>query len=61
MSSKIRVLIVDDEPPARKKLRQLLKQHPRVEVTGEAKNGLEAVQLCEKLNPDLLFLDIQIV
>ncbi len=55
----IRVLIVDDEPPARRKLIRLLKGDPRFEVVGEAENGEQAVELTEQRRPDLLFLDIQ--
>jgi len=55
----IRVLIVDDEPPARRKLLRLLKGDSRFEVIGEAENGEQAVELIERHRPDLLFLDIQ--
>jgi len=56
---KIRALIVDDEPPARRKIRAFLQSDPRFEVVGEAGDGLEAVQRIEAEQPDLLFLDIQ--
>jgi two-component system LytT family response regulator len=56
---KIRVLIVDDEPPARKKLRMLLRHYDNIDLVGEASNGIEAVQLVETAKPDLLLLDIQ--
>jgi len=56
---KLRALIVDDEPPARKRLRHLLADEPRVEIAGEAGNGLDAVGLIEEKKPDLVFLDIQ--
>lgn len=55
----IRALIVDDEPLARQRIRQLLADEPGFEVAGEAGNGLEAVTLIESLKPDLVFLDIQ--
>jgi two-component system LytT family response regulator len=55
----IRALIVDDEPPARSKLRRLLKQDDRIEIAGEARDGTEALELVAATNPDLLFLDIQ--
>ena len=55
----MRVLIVDDEPLARQRIRHLLADEADVEVAGEAGNGLEAVQLIESLHPDLVFLDIQ--
>jgi two-component system LytT family response regulator len=55
----IRALIVDDEPLARQRIRQLLADEADFEVAGEAGNGLEAVTLIESLAPDLVFLDIQ--
>ena len=55
----IRVQIVDDEAPARKRLLQLLVSHPDVEVVGEAETGTQAMQLVSELKPDLLLLDIQ--
>jgi two-component system LytT family response regulator len=56
---KIRVLIVDDERPARNKIRRYLESHPHVEVAGEASNGREAVEAIEMERPDLVFLDVQ--
>ncbi|KAB2877918.1 response regulator transcription factor [bacterium] len=56
---RIRALIIDDEPPARKKIRQLLKNESRLEIIGEASDGLAAVEAIDRLNPDLVFLDIQ--
>lgn len=58
-SALIRVLIVDDEPPARAILREMLKDDAEVEVIGECANGKEAVQALATQPPDLLFLDIQ--
>jgi two-component system, LytTR family, response regulator len=55
----MRALIVDDERLARKELMKLLEDHPSIEVIGEAMNVEEAVQMTNELNPDLLFLDIQ--
>lgn len=55
----MRALIVDDEPLARQRIRQLLKDEADVEVAGEAGNGLDAVRLIEELQPDLVFLDVQ--
>ena len=52
-------LLVDDEDLARDELAYLLKDHPGIEVAGTASNGLEAVELIEKLEPDLVFLDVQ--
>jgi two-component system, LytTR family, response regulator len=55
----MRALIVDDERLARKELMNLLEEHPMIEVVGEAMNVEEAYQMINELNPDLLFLDIQ--
>jgi len=55
----MRALIVDDERLARKELMKLLEEHPMIEVVGEAANSDEAFQMINDLNPDLLFLDIQ--
>lgn len=55
----IRALIVDDEPLARKRLRRMLAAHPRFEIVGEAADGESARTAIESLNPDLVFLDIQ--
>ncbi|MBZ5565056.1 MAG: LytTR family transcriptional regulator DNA-binding domain-containing protein [Acidobacteriia bacterium] len=56
---KITTLIVDDEQPARDELAFLLKDLPNVEIVGQGKNGVEAVNLIGKLNPHLVFLDVQ--
>lgn len=55
----IKTLIVDDEPLARQRIRQLIADVPGFDVIGEAGNGLEAVTLIESLKPDLVLLDIQ--
>lgn len=55
----MRALIVDDEAPARAKLRRLLAAAGDVEVAGEAATGREAVALIKLTRPDLVFLDIQ--
>ncbi len=55
----IRTLIVDDEKLARDRLQTFLKGVKDVQVVGEATNGLEAVQLIEEEDPDLVFLDVQ--
>ena len=57
--SKMRVVIVDDEPLARRGIRQLLAAHADVEVAGEARNGRDAVRVLDALRPDLVFLDVQ--
>ncbi|KXG43879.1 LytTR family transcriptional regulator DNA-binding domain-containing protein [Tepidibacillus infernus] len=55
----IKVLIVDDESLARDELRYLLSQEDEIEVVGEAENGEEALTKIFNLNPDIVFLDIQ--
>lgn len=55
----MRVLIVDDERPARTKLRRWLEPEPDVEIVGEAASGTEAVSLIRSTSPDVVFLDIQ--
>lgn len=55
----MRALVVDDERLARKELIKLMEEHPSIEVVGEAMNADEAEQMINELNPDLLFLDIQ--
>src|SRR5215510_10233630 len=58
-SRKIKTIIVDDEPPARRNLRALLKGVPDVELVKECGNGREAVCQIRALQPDLVFLDVQ--
>ncbi|MEY2940760.1 MAG: hypothetical protein RJA67_445 [Bacteroidota bacterium] len=55
----MRALIVDDERLARNELKRLLENFPSIEVIGEAANTDEASQLIEELQPDVVFLDIQ--
>ena len=57
--TKIRALIVDDEPLARKFSRRMLKDDQEVQVVGECGNGRDAVALIRKQTPDLIFLDVQ--
>ncbi len=56
---RIKVIIVDDEPLAREKIRDMLKDDSSIEVVAECASGSKAVTAIEKLTPDLLFLDIQ--
>ena len=55
----MRILIVDDEMLARSILSEHLNAIVGLEIVGQAANGFEAVKLAEELNPDLVFLDIQ--
>jgi two-component system, LytTR family, response regulator len=55
----IRTIVVDDEPPARGILLEMLGEHPQFEVVAECANGYEAVKAITAHRPDLLFLDIQ--
>ena len=55
----LRVLIVDDEPPARERLREVLCQADDTEIVGEAGDGLAAAQAIQDLEPDLVFLDVR--
>jgi two-component system, LytTR family, response regulator LytT len=55
----VSTLVVDDEQLAREELAFLLGDFPEVEILDSASNGLEAVKLIEQLEPDLVFLDVQ--
>jgi DNA-binding LytR/AlgR family response regulator len=55
----IRSFLADDEQAARLRLRRLLDDYPQIQIIGEAANGIEAVEAIERLQPQLLFLDIQ--
>jgi len=55
----MRALLVDDEPAARERLRRILSGFDDLEIVGEAEDGEEAIERIAELNPDLVFLDIQ--
>ena len=55
----MRVLIADDEPPARQRIEDLLRTEPDVEIVGQSEDGVEAMEAVRALRPDLVFLDIQ--
>ena len=59
MTAHMRVLLVDDEAPARAILREYLAPHSNVSILAECTNGFEAVKAVTEMKPDLLFLDIQ--
>ncbi len=55
----VRVLVVDDEPPSRERVRSLLEGRENVDVIGECENGIDAVRAIEAHTPDLVFLDVE--
>jgi two-component system LytT family response regulator len=57
--NKLRVIIADDERPARSFLKAILQEFEQVELVGEAENGVEAVELIREKKPDLALLDLQ--
>ncbi|MFN8396947.1 MAG: LytTR family DNA-binding domain-containing protein [Bacteroidia bacterium] len=57
--SKLRVLIADDEAPARKKMVRMLAEYESIEIVHESENGLDALEHIDKLKPDIAFLDIE--
>ena len=56
--AKTRVLVVDDNASVRSLVRQVFESEPEFEISGEAENGLEAVEKAEHLQPDLIILDL---
>ena len=60
MSDKISVLLVDDHALVRRGFRRMLDDDETLEVVGEASNGAEAVQLAEKLRPQVIVMDCQL-
>jgi two-component system LytT family response regulator len=60
MSQLFKAIVIDDEPAARRLMKNLLQEYKDVvEIVAEANNGKEAIEKIEKLKPDLIFLDIQ--
>jgi two-component system LytT family response regulator len=59
LKSPLRVLVVDDEAPARRKVLRLLREEDGLEIAGEAESGEAAVAAIKKHRPDLVFLDVQ--
>jgi two-component system LytT family response regulator len=57
--TRIRVLVVDDEPLARAMVREMLADEPNAEIVGECGNGRAAITAIQSLTPDVLFLDVQ--
>jgi two-component system LytT family response regulator len=58
-ASPIRVLVADDEPLARERLRMLLSDEPDVQIVAECRNGADAIAAIQRTRPDLVFLDVQ--
>jgi two-component system LytT family response regulator len=58
-ATRIRALVVDDEPLARAMIREMLESDSEVEIVGECANGREAVETIKSSAPDIVFLDIQ--
>src|SRR5580698_4186903 len=58
-TSTLSAILIDDEQLAREELSYLLKEFPDVEILATGKNGLEAIKLIENLEPDVVFLDVQ--
>ena len=54
-----KVIIVDDEMPARKLLREYIGMHPELSIVAECQHGSEAIESIDALQPDLVFLDVQ--
>jgi len=59
LPSRVRALIVDDEPLAREWVRSAIAEDPELEVMGECGDGFEAAEAIRRLKPDLVFLDVQ--
>ena len=59
MADPIRAVIADDEPLARERIRDLLAGEPDIAVVAECADGVAAAEAVERLEPDLLFLDVQ--
>lgn len=59
MSTGVRILIADDEPVIREGLRAILRLEPDVEIIGECRDGLEALEMIRATSPDVVFLDVQ--
>ena len=58
MSQKIRILLADDHAVVRQGFKLILGAQPDMEIVGEAGNGREAVELAEKLHPDVAVMDV---
>lgn len=59
MSVVLRTVVAEDEPLARQRLRRFVERDPRLVLVGEAESGAAAVELIDRLAPDVVFLDVQ--
>lgn len=59
MTDKFRAIIIDDERPARRWIAELLAEHPGIEIAGEAGGVASAIELADRVRPDIAFLDVQ--
>ena len=59
MSDRVKILLADDHTIVRQGLKLILSAHPDMEVVGEAANGREAVEMADKLRPDVVLMDVQ--
>lgn len=59
MRKKYKAVIIDDEPPGREIIKKYLEEFPQIELAGECENGFEGLKVINKINPELVFLDIQ--
>src|SRR4051812_40722862 len=57
--NKIKVVIIDDEKPARDLIKKHLESIPEMEIAGECADGFEGLKVIQQVKPDLIFLDIQ--
>ncbi|MGI8639955.1 MAG: LytR/AlgR family response regulator transcription factor [Pyrinomonadaceae bacterium] len=57
--NKLRIIIADDERPARNFLKAILREFEDVEIVGEAENGADAIEIIKEVKPDLALLDLQ--
>jgi DNA-binding NarL/FixJ family response regulator len=55
----IRVLVADDQPLVRSGFRMILDERPDIELVGEAEDGIEAIELADKLQPDVILMDVR--
>ena len=61
MSNPIRILVVDDHMVVRRGLVSLIESEDELEVVGQAADGLEAIEQAEKLRPDVVLMDVEML